>query len=99
MEFYKNFQELIDSKILSQKGLDELKMNLEFDGFDIELDGVELRGFKDNYDVIEWFSPNLFNALKKEQAFACFDDEKYFEQLQTNNGFYSYIIENIIFIV
>ena len=73
MEFYKNFQELIDSKILSQKGLDELKMHLEFDGFDIEPDGVELRSFKDNYDVIECFSPNLFNALKKEQAFSCFE--------------------------
>lgn len=99
MEFYKNFQELIDSKILSQKGLDELKMNLEFDGFDIEHDDVELRSFKDNYEVINWFSPNLFNALKKEQAFCCFDDEAYFQQLQANDGFFSYVIENIIFIV
>lgn len=99
MEFYKNFQKLINSHKLSQKGLEELKVHLEFDGFDIEHYGVELRGFKDNYDVIEYFSPNLFNALKKEQAFSCFDDEAYFQQLQANDGFFSYVIENIIFIV
>lgn len=108
MEFYQNFQELIDSKCLSEKGLQELKTHLEFDGFDVLPDtdtdpepelGVEIRSFKDNYDVIEYFSLNLFKALKKEQAFSCFDDEAYFQQLQSNNGFFSYEIEGIIFIV
>ena len=104
MEFYKNFKKLIDSKHLSKKGIEELKTHLEFDGFDIlpatepEL-GVEIRSFKDNYDVIEYFSPNLFKALKKEQAFSCFDDEAYFQQLQANSGFFSYEIDGLIFIV
>lgn len=108
MEFYKNFQKLVDSNKLTPAGVAELQQHLEFDGFDItpepETDTepeqcVEIRCFKDNYDVIEYFSPNLFNALKKEQAFYLFDDEAYFQQLQANDCFFSYEIEGLIFIV
>ena len=108
MEFFNNFKELIDSNKLTPAGIAELHQHLEFDGFDITPDpetdtepeqGVEIRCFKDNYDVIEYFSPNLFNALKKELAFSCFDDEKYFQELQANDGFFSYVIEELIFIV
>lgn len=99
MEFYNNFQELIDSKAISEKGIEELKTHLEFDGFDLENDGVEIRSYKNTWEVIQDYSPDLFNALEKHTALHLFSEERYFEELQANDGFFSYEIDGLIFIV